>query len=134
MKKKNEKDFILYMKKIEDRVKEVMAELLDSSSDTPQDPLNLDASFLELGINSVLAVEVVEELNKQLGIELGVEVMFDYKDVKELAAFISRQYGKEYLSDDARISETIDSSKQTPVDRKSTRLNSSHRCISYAVF
>jgi len=103
------------MKKIEDRVKEVMAELLDSSSDTPQDPLNLDASFLELGINSVLAVEVVEELNKQLGIELGVEVMFDYKDVKELAAFISRQYGKEYLSDDARISETIDSSKQTPV-------------------
>jgi acyl carrier protein len=81
----------MYLKDIEKSVKEAIAELLDSSDDA----LNLDASFLELGLNSVLAVELVEAMNQKLGIELGVEVMFDYRDVKELAHFIFQHYGKE---------------------------------------
>ena len=87
----------MYLKDIEKIVKEIIAELLDSLDDVAQDALNLDASFLELGINSVLAVELVEALNQELGIELGVEVMFDYKDIKELTHFIFEQYGREVL-------------------------------------
>src|SRR5437763_7953132 len=34
----------------------------------------------------------------------------------------------------ARAFEELTSGRRRPVDRKSTRLNSSHRCISYAVF
>jgi 3-oxoacyl-(acyl-carrier-protein) synthase/acyl carrier protein len=85
---------LTYLKDIEKSLKEVIAELLDSSDDT----LNLDASFLELGINSVLAVELVEAMNQKLGIDLGVEVVFDYRDVKELTHFIFQRYGKEDFS------------------------------------
>lgn len=86
------------LKDIEKSVKEVIAELLDGSDDRTgarHSPYDLDASFLELGINSVLAVELVEALNQKLGIELGVEVMFDYKNMRELAQFIFKQYGAE---------------------------------------
>src|SRR5437764_8244542 len=91
----------MYLKDIEKSVKEVITELLDSSDDRTgarHSPYDLDASFLELGINSVLAVELVEAMNQKLGIELGVEVMFDYKDVKELTHFIFQHYGKKDLS------------------------------------
>jgi acyl carrier protein len=92
------------LKDIEKRVKEVVSELLDSSSDIAKrtgavacvpcangirnSPYDLDASFLELGINSVLAVELVDAMNRKLGIELGVEVMFDYRNMRELTQFI----------------------------------------------
>ena len=111
---------LLHLKEIEKVLKETITELLERSSDT----LDLGASFLELGINSVLAVELVEAMNQKLGIELGVEVMFDYRDAKELTAFIFQQYGKEDLSkefppfaDDVRLSEEGNSSpdSKTPV-------------------
>lgn len=52
---------------------------------------DLDGSFLELGINSVLAVELVETLNSKLKIDLGIEVVFDYRNVNELAEHILEQ-------------------------------------------
>src|SRR5437667_4382775 len=117
----------MFHKYIEHTIKGTISELLGSSSDTH----NLDASFLELGINSVQAVELVEAMNEKLGIELGVEVMFDYRGVKELTAFIFQHYGKEDHSQefpprasDVRLSErenvTLDDKtlvSATPIDR-----------------
>src|SRR5947207_5764619 len=125
----------MYLKDIEKIVKEIIAELLDSLDDVAQDALNLDASFLELGINSVLAVELVEALNQELGIELGVEVMFDYKDIKELTHFIFEQYGREVLSkelssieDDVRLSEEdiIDSGSKTHMPAVEAESSANH--------
>jgi acyl transferase domain-containing protein/acyl carrier protein/SAM-dependent methyltransferase len=118
------------LKDIEKRVKKVISELLDSSSDgtkrtsARQSPsgnaaggYDLDASFLELGINSVLAVELVEALNQKLGIELGVEVMFDYKNMRELAQFIFKQYGKENpLKEPSPIETDIQLSEEEVID------------------
>ncbi len=68
----------------EKQVKEIIINLLKDTGEA----LDLDKSFLELGINSVLAVELVEAINQKLGTELGIEVVFDYASVKELAEFI----------------------------------------------
>src|SRR5437763_17031454 len=104
---------MMYLKDIEMSIKEVIAELLGSSDDAP----NLDASFLELGINSVLAVELVEAMNQKLGIELGVEVMFDYRDVKELAVFIFQYYGAEDRSKELSPEEESDDNHKAHRDR-----------------
>jgi polyketide synthase PksN len=53
---------------------------------------DLEGSFLELGINSVLAVELVEALNEKLGIDLGIEVVFDYRGAKELTEYIAGEF------------------------------------------
>ena len=76
---------------IKTKVKEVVANLLNDKSDS----LDLDKSFLDLGINSVLAVELVEAVNQRLGIKLGIEVIFDYRGINELAKHILNQYGEE---------------------------------------
>lgn len=83
------------------RVKEEIAKLLEK----PEDSADLDGSFLEMGINSLKAVELVETLNQAMGIELGVEVAFDYRGIKELSAYIDRQYGGENREDEKKTME-----------------------------
>ncbi|MGD2087049.1 MAG: SDR family NAD(P)-dependent oxidoreductase [Candidatus Aminicenantes bacterium] len=58
----------------------------------PGESIAITATFLELGVNSVLGVDLIEGLNKELGIELGVEVIFDYKTPGELARYIMDRY------------------------------------------
>ena len=58
----------------------------------PGEMVNFDASFLELGIDSILGVELVEAINKAIGIDLGQEVIFDYRGAKELASHIAKTY------------------------------------------
>lgn len=81
----------VYQKEIETLLEEVTAVLLKDTG-APQD---FDLSFLELGINSVLAVELVETVNQRLDIHLGIEVIFDYRGIRELAQHIIDEYGTE---------------------------------------
>ncbi|MFF2529130.1 SDR family NAD(P)-dependent oxidoreductase [Brevibacillus sp. NPDC058079] len=85
------------------KIGKIIAQLLD----TPVETLNFDKSFIELGINSVLAVELIEAINADLGIHLGVEVIFDYTEVGELAAYISLQFATELAADDSQILPTV---------------------------
>ncbi|WP_429843908.1 SDR family NAD(P)-dependent oxidoreductase [Brevibacillus sp. FIR094] len=80
-----------------------MAQLLD----TPVETLNFDKSFIELGIHSVLAVELIEAINADLGIHLGVEVIFDYTEVGELAEYISLQFATEVAAEDSEFLPTV---------------------------
>lgn len=70
------------------QIKEVLGKLLDHDADSAA----LEKSFLELGINSVLAVELVETLNNKLGIDLGIEAVFDYRGANELAEYIADNF------------------------------------------
>ncbi|MEW9702710.1 beta-ketoacyl synthase N-terminal-like domain-containing protein [Paenibacillus sp. SI8] len=64
-----------------------------------RDSLDFEKSFLELGMNSVLSVDLIEAINLKLGIDLGVEIVFDYRGVKELAQYIHTKYGKVHGQD-----------------------------------
>ena len=70
------------------RVEEEIARLLKQ----PRESLDFNASFLLLGIDSIRGVDLVEALSKALGIELGPEVIFDYRGAKELARHIAGNY------------------------------------------
>jgi len=76
-------------------LKEIISDLLRNSSDC----LDVNSDFLELGINSVLAVELVEALNHKLGIDLGLEVVFDYPSIGGLAEYLASHYQKEQQHD-----------------------------------
>ncbi len=77
------------VKDIENAIKAIIAGLLNVQDNS----LIEEASFLELGINSVLSVDLIEAVNQKLGIDLGVDAVFDYKGAKELAEQIASQYG-----------------------------------------
>ncbi|WP_408895214.1 SDR family NAD(P)-dependent oxidoreductase [Paenibacillus taichungensis] len=57
-------------------------------------------SFWELGLNSYLSVEFIELLNKRTGLNLGIEVIFDYPGIKELSSYIGDVHGHSYVSND----------------------------------
>ena len=70
--------------RIEIIIKGLIADLLE----VPYESLDFQASFLDLGINSVQTVTLVEMINDKLGIVLGIEVIFDFRSLSELVAHI----------------------------------------------
>lgn len=58
-------------------------------------PIDHNKSFLELGMNSIKAVDFIEAVNNSLGLDLGVEVVFDFRGIPELAKHIAEQYSAE---------------------------------------
>ncbi|MGA5042280.1 SDR family NAD(P)-dependent oxidoreductase [Streptomyces capoamus] len=77
---------------IERRLKAVLAAVLREEGDEATGDA-LDGSFVDLGVNSLMSVEVVDRANADLGLDLGVEVVFDHQDVRELARFVLEEYG-----------------------------------------
>jgi acyl transferase domain-containing protein/SAM-dependent methyltransferase len=51
--------------------------------------LDLNGSFLQLGVNSVLGVDLIVQLSEELGVDLGVEAIFDYRGPRELAEYVA---------------------------------------------
>ena len=74
------------------RIQAAIIAELTRGLNVPGESINFAASFLELGVNSVLGVDLIEGLNKELKIDLGVEVIFDYKTPRELARCIIDRY------------------------------------------
>ncbi|EJQ38331.1 hypothetical protein IEE_05057, partial [Bacillus cereus BAG5X1-1] len=72
------------------------------------------------GINSILAVEFVEEMNQRLGIDLGIEVMFDYRGPRELAEFICKQYGEETQPKEVSFSYKEENHQTSSIEGKSS--------------
>ncbi|GCF07146.1 hypothetical protein KDI_07100 [Dictyobacter arantiisoli] len=69
---------------IEVRVKEIIAELLQVSADT----LDVEKNFVDLGMSSLLAVDMVEAINQHLGLHLEVEVIFEYQSIATIVDHI----------------------------------------------
>ncbi|UJF34759.1 beta-ketoacyl synthase N-terminal-like domain-containing protein [Paenibacillus hexagrammi] len=77
-----------------------------------RDSLDMEKSFIELGMNSVLSVDFIEAINHKLEIDLGVEIVFDYRGVRELADYIRAKYGNMQDQD------VPSGKKNQPVNRK----------------
>jgi acyl transferase domain-containing protein/acyl carrier protein/SAM-dependent methyltransferase/NADP-dependent 3-hydroxy acid dehydrogenase YdfG len=79
------------------KIEEEIARLLNQSAES----LDFQASFLELGIDSQMGVDLVEGLSKKLGIRLGPEVIFDYRGPVELAQHIAAAYRDHFEAPEA---------------------------------
>ncbi|HKR63481.1 MAG TPA: beta-ketoacyl synthase N-terminal-like domain-containing protein, partial [Thermoanaerobaculia bacterium] len=53
--------------------------------------LDADAPFVDLGVDSILGVELVRRINDQLALSLPPTVLFDYPNLTALTAFIGKQ-------------------------------------------
>lgn len=50
--------------------------------------IDLDSSFVDLGLDSILGVEWIKEINKKLGLEISATRVYDYSTVKTLGEFL----------------------------------------------
>ena len=61
----------------------------------PVDALDIDASFMELGMDSILAVNFTQRLGRKVAVELDPTLVFDYPDIRSLVHFLHSRYAKE---------------------------------------
>ncbi|MGA1867996.1 MAG: thioester reductase domain-containing protein [bacterium] len=57
--------------------------------------IDLAKSFSDYGVDSIIGLELVNNLNKVFGITLKTTIMFTYANVKDLSRYISEKYGEE---------------------------------------
>jgi polyketide synthase PksN len=53
--------------------------------------IDIDKSFLDLGLDSIVGVEWLNTINKQYKIEIPTSVVYDYPNVEKLALFLYRE-------------------------------------------
>jgi acyl carrier protein len=70
-----------------DRVIGIVAEILEASASE----LDPQASFVELGIDSILAIQLTRRLESAFGLALRPTLPFDYPSIERLAGFLASQ-------------------------------------------
>lgn len=71
-----------------EKIKAILKQCLMISLDCEERELDLQKSFLTMGINSVKTIEFVDLLNERLSLNIGVEVLFDYENIEELSIYL----------------------------------------------
>ena len=66
--------------------------LISRETDLPAEEIGVDTKFLELGVDSILAVKVMVAMEAALGEKLSRSLMFDYFTVERLAAHLVETY------------------------------------------
>ncbi|HET9526186.1 MAG TPA: SDR family NAD(P)-dependent oxidoreductase, partial [Pyrinomonadaceae bacterium] len=98
---------------VENSIIEALAEVLQLE----KDELNLNSSYTSLGIDSILSVEVVNTLNKQLEIDLRSTDLFNYPTVRSLTTHIVASF-------EPKIRPTIETSSYQDATVETTALES----------
>ncbi|NOY17304.1 MAG: SDR family NAD(P)-dependent oxidoreductase [Gammaproteobacteria bacterium] len=65
---------------------------LANSLRVPEQRISSNRSFVELGVDSLVGVEIVGALKKELGIPLGPTILFEYPNVQDLAMYIYNNF------------------------------------------
>ncbi len=83
---------------VEDYVRTVIREHVADALKAEKKRIQNDRSFSEYGVDSILTIHLVQELNQTLKIELDNTSLFDYSTVNKLTRYIVLQYGSSVSS------------------------------------
>jgi len=72
-----------------DRLREILAHVLYVQPDR----ISSQKSFADLGVDSILGVEFVRELNREFGVALSAATLYDYPQLDQLAAHLTDSLG-----------------------------------------
>ncbi|MBD2385955.1 type I polyketide synthase [Cylindrospermum sp. FACHB-282] len=105
----------LLRQQIQEQVINVMATVLE----TPPEQIDPQQSFLEMGLDSILAVRAVKEIQQQTQSSFPATLLFDYPTVDALAAYLSEQpnageWGRNLNEPTAAISSVADTANVQP--------------------
>ena len=79
---------VLSAQQIEDYVRTTIRECVSGALRMPAARIDNECSFSDYGVDSILAVSLINELNKQFGITLNTTVIFDHNTVDRFTGFI----------------------------------------------
>ncbi|MGI6668749.1 MAG: SDR family NAD(P)-dependent oxidoreductase [Acetivibrionales bacterium] len=83
---------------ITDRIAESLIKVLGISADD----IDIEKPFSSYGVDSISGLDLINSINKAIGIVLRTTVLFDYGTIKDLAQFICNEYGGQ-ISDNLNL-------------------------------
>ncbi|MEJ8302800.1 SDR family NAD(P)-dependent oxidoreductase, partial [Saccharibacillus sacchari] len=79
---------------IQDRVKMILSQALQVEIEA----LTSDKQFSEMGVDSIIGLELISAINEHFGIILKTTVLFDYSNVRELSLYIKNNFELEAIT------------------------------------
>jgi acyl transferase domain-containing protein/acyl-CoA synthetase (AMP-forming)/AMP-acid ligase II/acyl carrier protein/2-polyprenyl-3-methyl-5-hydroxy-6-metoxy-1,4-benzoquinol methylase len=80
-------------KEVKQFIEDTMVKSAAKSLGIDINQIELERSFAEYGVDSIIGVELVNKINEALGITLRTTVLFDYANVMDLSDYIYNEYG-----------------------------------------
>lgn len=89
------------VEKLQDEVKRIIANIIQADLESVDE----NVPFSDFGIDSILAVEIVKQLNDELHITMAATDLFNYSTIADLSSYINKEWGTSLV-----ISEEVSSS------------------------
>ena len=83
----------------ESEIRDWCVKYLARTLDLPEQTIDPDAKFAQLGLDSANSVYLTVELEEWLGTELTTELIFEYPSIAELARYLARHAAGEHGTD-----------------------------------
>ncbi|NOU17186.1 MAG: SDR family NAD(P)-dependent oxidoreductase [Bacteroidales bacterium] len=109
----------LSQEKLQQHLKMMLSEVLHIKTSD----FAIDQAYVDLGLNSILGVELVVAINKKYGTSISNVIVYDYPNVKELALFLETEIKKLHTS-----SEKIKYSESIPFASSNESFLSGYSC------
>ncbi|WP_025365241.1 SDR family NAD(P)-dependent oxidoreductase [Paenibacillus polymyxa] len=97
----------------EEHVRELIVEKLAEALNVDFSMIDVHESFADYGLDSILGVNFVQDVNQGLGIHLQTTDIFDYSSVKQLTLYILGQFGDIVLPVLGHNADPIEDGKDT---------------------
>jgi phthiocerol/phenolphthiocerol synthesis type-I polyketide synthase A len=81
---------------------------------TPEDEVELDLPFAEIGLNSVMAMSIRREVEQLVGLELSATMLWNHPTIASLAGYLAKKLSPHTLSEDD--SDAVDGSPDSVLD------------------
>ncbi|MBO9699910.1 MAG: SDR family NAD(P)-dependent oxidoreductase [Sporocytophaga sp.] len=76
-----------------DHIQEVLVKSLADALYLKPSEVDVNKSFIDMGLDSIVGVEWIKFINKSLGLEVSSTKIYDYSTIKELTLFLSKELG-----------------------------------------
>jgi 3-oxoacyl-(acyl-carrier-protein) synthase/acyl carrier protein len=96
-------NFDLIKKNTGEYINAVVIDQLSRSLKVSKSRIRNDVAFSDYGVDSIIGVAFIKQLNDVLGININAAILFDYTNVDSLTSYIVKTYKKQIISDQPNI-------------------------------
>ncbi len=116
------------LQEIEKKIVEIVGQILEMKPDE----LDFEAKFAEFGVNSLMGLKLVDTINRKMGLELKIQLIYDYSNIRDLSRYLAMVYRESLINNKPGFKlkhgkEGISSIKSSSVEEKNVVSNYSQQ-------
>ncbi|MBQ4835688.1 non-ribosomal peptide synthetase [Pseudoalteromonas luteoviolacea] len=86
------------LSKLSECVQNALFDIASNALDMPPNELDAEESFADYGVDSILAIQILDEINAKFGLNLPATLLFDYPSIEALSAYILLEHSDKAMT------------------------------------